>query len=234
MASIPEAIIIASQLLPLLHNNAAYLSIPLLAAGASFQQLLYCCHAHTLLSGCVQTRFTRLCLATLVPNAILTSMHGDPSLTLTLITTTLSLALWHWVPLPTLPKPTGPFEHVAARDFRVPGQCAGRILYPCTPPTVNASLPYTATVAFPRTFLAFGAPSIVQQYFWFVLDHWLCVNSHLRPQGVTKLLPVSHAQDQSTFVSAQGLPVVIFSHGLGGNATLYSTLVVELASHGLV
>ena len=108
-----------------------------------------------------------------------------------------------------------------------------RVLYPTLdkPDPIPYLRPETA-VEFCRQTMKFGAPGPLKDFGW-MLHTWRL--SMLRVKRHAALLPPTQSQDASSSQqSMQKLPVVFFSHGLGGNAELYSYQTMSLAAQGTV
>ena len=137
-------------------------------------------------------------------------------------------------PAVELPPPSGPY-HVGTVDVHIPAlresgdeekglDCSHllpiRILYPTLdapsswfkPKYLN---PATA-LDFCRETMRFGAPPPLKEYDW-MLHTWR--------------LTTSHTQRNATLLPGK-LPIVVFSHGLGGNADIYSCTYLLVFSCG--
>ncbi|KAL7561126.1 hypothetical protein ACA910_009181 [Epithemia clementina (nom. ined.)] len=137
-------------------------------------------------------------------------------------------------PAVELPPIRGPY-HVGTVDVHVPAlsiteanggfDCTHllpiRILYPTLDePTWPKYLVPTTALEYCRETMRFGAPPPLQEYDW-MLHTWRLVNSQTRRNA-------SLAPGKDKF------PVVVFSHGLGGNADIYSYQTMSLAARGNV
>jgi platelet-activating factor acetylhydrolase len=142
-------------------------------------------------------------------------------------------------PAVELPPIDGPFN-VGIVDFYLPvdmanydckacGSSSGsthvsvRILYPTLEEPENMPLlkPHTA-LEFCRETMKLGAPPPLKAFSW-MLHTWRLTGVQAKRNA--RLLPASE-QEQ--------LPVVIFSHGLGGTSDIYSYQTMALAAHGIL
>lgn len=137
-----------------------------------------------------------------------------------------SLALF-FVPVPRLPKPTGPYAHLGMHSvLHAPQAQRGpatllRIYYPARENGARMA-PFDETGRLGRALAAFGAPDLVKLLAFFLLDHLQLAKMQASEGALLAQEP------------AGGFPVVVFSHGNGANAKVYSTYLCELASHGCV
>ena len=100
-----------------------------------------------------------------------------------------------------------------------------RILYPTLDEPLPIPLlnPLTAR-EFLRQNMQMAAPGPLKPYDW-MLHHWRLIQVH-RTKRNASLLPAGRMQ--------QRLPLIIFSHGLGGTAEIYSYQTMALAAQGSV
>jgi pimeloyl-ACP methyl ester carboxylesterase len=99
-----------------------------------------------------------------------------------------------------------------------------RILYPTLdePKTMPLLKPHTA-LEFCRETMKLGAPAPRLKAFSWMLHTWRL--SGIQAKRNARLLPASEQKE---------LPVVIFSHGLGGTSDIYSYQTMALAAHGFI
>eukprot|EP00520_Triparma_pacifica_P006993 CAMPEP_0118646164 /NCGR_PEP_ID=MMETSP0785-20121206/7904_1 /TAXON_ID=91992 /ORGANISM="Bolidomonas pacifica, Strain CCMP 1866" /LENGTH=474 /DNA_ID=CAMNT_0006538127 /DNA_START=115 /DNA_END=1536 /DNA_ORIENTATION=+ len=134
----------------------------------------------------------------------------------------------------SLPPPSGPHK-VGVVDTYIPLSSPShssqdyvnvRVLYPTVPEVANKDSGYSRPPYLSMgseicaKFMEFGAPPFLKS-FGFLLHFWKLVEPHFYKDAPVAPIPTS-------------LPVVVYSHGLGGTASLYSTQSTSLASHGYV
>lgn len=146
---------------------------------------------------------------------------GSLSIALVLLSMLLSVLF----PAVEIPPVEGPY-HVGTVNLLLPNKTGGsclsvRVLYPTL--ERPSTLPYltpTIAVEFCRQTMRFGAPPPLKKWGW-MLHTWRL--ARIRAKRNASLLP-----------GDTPLPVVVFSHGLGGTAELYSYQTMALAAHGHV
>eukprot|EP00808_Paulinella_micropora_P019113 g316.t1 len=146
---------------------------------------------------------------------------------------------------------TGPYKTLGLRDVFLPYPTPGssrmmnlRLLYPCDrkehpekqhPHFINSR-------TFNYAFMKFG--NKLSPAFSWLISHWALLqlpvwaNGPLYPPQALPRPSVDHEgkaiKHKKVKTSTGKYPLVIFSHGLGGNKEMYSALCLELASHGYV
>jgi len=117
---------------------------------------------------------------------------------------------------------SSPIAGVCSSDDSItPGHVTVRLLYPTHDET--GSVPYLhpeTALEFCRQSMRFGAPAALKSHGWF-LHNWRLAG--LKARRNAKLVPSE---------SKPKLPIIFFSHGLGGDATVYSYQTLALAAHG--
>jgi platelet-activating factor acetylhydrolase len=118
---------------------------------------------------------------------------------------------------------TAGLSQMLVKDSGVCTHISVRILYPTLdrPEGIPYLNPRTAA-AFCRETMKFGAPFAIKEFGW-ILHTWRLTG--LRVKRNAALLPKTALPE---------LPVVAFSHGLGGSADMYSYQTMALAAHGAV
>mmetsp|Transcript_11077 Transcript_11077/g.24691 ORF Transcript_11077/g.24691 Transcript_11077/m.24691 type:complete len:560 (-) Transcript_11077:59-1738(-) len=148
-------------------------------------------------------------------------------------------------PAVELPPVEGPF-HVGTVDLHIPVtnkvtmELGGnfthlpiRILYPTLekPNPVPYLTPATA-IEYCRETMKLGAPDPIQNFGW-MLHTWRL--THIQAKEQAQLIPPNGDTTTSSTGSTpkfQKLPVIIYSHGLGGTADIYSFQTLSLAAKG--
>mmetsp|Transcript_12485 Transcript_12485/g.14563 ORF Transcript_12485/g.14563 Transcript_12485/m.14563 type:complete len:381 (+) Transcript_12485:107-1249(+) len=128
--------------------------------------------------------------------------------------------LWKLLARGGLPKPLGPNE-VAVLPFRFPESAYAHIFYPVSPDSKKK---------YPKG-----------QYTRQEAAEGLAQYLKVSPWKIDMLLDINHPfvreapiRGNSATDNTEKLPVVIFSHGLGGSAEMYSKFCGDVASHGFI
>eukprot|EP00618_Florenciella_parvula_P024530 CAMPEP_0119478178 /NCGR_PEP_ID=MMETSP1344-20130328/8034_1 /TAXON_ID=236787 /ORGANISM="Florenciella parvula, Strain CCMP2471" /LENGTH=384 /DNA_ID=CAMNT_0007512329 /DNA_START=186 /DNA_END=1337 /DNA_ORIENTATION=+ len=153
----------------------------------------------------------------------------------------VALPLLAWLQLGQPPKPRGPHT-VGTGNVTVPtvdGEPLRIQVYYPADPEASAGMPYAPWLPSPRrayaeAYAAFGGlhPFIRR------LVVWVFLGVHQGAKDMPPPLPWPSSKEGEPAVAgaadAGAWPVVLFTHGLGGSATTYSSTCAELASRGAV
>jgi platelet-activating factor acetylhydrolase len=96
-------------------------------------------------------------------------------------------------------------------------------------------LPHTAH-QFCQLSMKFAAPEPLKTFDW-MLHHWLLTTLPVvvvTTEAAESTIPTRMEESDKTMNEDELLPLVVFSHGLGGSADLYAFQAMELASHGAI
>ncbi|XP_020900157.1 platelet-activating factor acetylhydrolase 2, cytoplasmic-like [Exaiptasia diaphana] len=131
----------------------------------------------------------------------------------------------------TLPDCTGPFSVGCADIMFAQSESLKfgsfiRLFYPTSPKSSDSASNPKQALWCPRKEYSNGLASFINMSSWLFgkLIHWTVGNVVI---PAIPNAPLISGQDDS-----QGMPCIVFSHGLGGNRFMYSTYCCELASHG--
>ena len=148
-----------------------------------------------------------------------------------------ALPLLAWLQLGQPPKPRGPHA-VGTGNVTIPtidGEPLRiQVFYPADP-KASACMPDAPWLPTPRrayadAYAEFGGlhPFISR------LVVWVFLGVHQRAKDMPPPLPRPSSKEGEDATGAGAWPVVLFSHGLGGSATTYSSTCAEFASRGAV
>ena len=166
----------------------------------------------------------------------------------------MSNILRHLNPTPQFPPYSGPYQ-VGTTDIEIsasslpqtvekpdsaPSTIAFRLFYPSqqsaapSKPVRWISKPQYDQLASVWRFLGIG--STLSSWLAYALPHLTHVSllAHRDAPLATRLSASDAGHDRSSSIDSSQWPLLIFSHGLGGNRNTYSYLLGSLASHGLI
>jgi len=149
-------------------------------------------------------------------------------------------------PAVELPPIEGPY-HVGTIDLHIPTTIQGaaaatadfpfshlpvRILYPTLEePSWTPYLSPETALEYCRETMQFGAPEPLRDFGW-MLHTWRLTGIQAKKNA--KLSPTNDKSKENDDESKTKFPIVIYSHGLGGNADIYSYQTLSLAAKGNV
>lgn len=82
--------------------------------------------------------------------------------------------------------------------------------------------------------MKFGAPNILKPYSW-ILHTWRLMKHHYNVRYNVPLLSYLSTNNNNTNnIKLSSYPCIIYSHGLGGTAEVYSYQAMNIASHGYI
>ena len=121
---------------------------------------------------------------------------------------------------PRMPALTGPYESIGVQIVEVPGCCRAKVFYPCEPVVGLEEAPYCTDGRQSSDSMA-GLVGFKQLGLSFLLAHLADAWS-----GCLK--------DAPPISQGTALPLLVYSHGFGGNMDMGSYLMREIASQGVV
>jgi hypothetical protein len=141
-----------------------------------------------------------------------------------------SALLSSWLmPMARLPAPTGPYQRVGVVEFRTPSADAHgndivcKLYYPAATSDCGSEGGVRARFTTSAVGMSIGRFAKLPAA---LFAHLAGMHSH----AIVNAKPLQQQQKQKQ--QKRKLPVLVYSHGLGGHADIYSVIPVDLASHG--
>lgn len=137
-----------------------------------------------------------------------------------------------------VPLPTGPFKVIAFRDIMtgtkgIESGVLARFYYPSIDQNIEITDQYTLWPNwFPHQMYRYGYADVasLKRESGFRLVNWIEGSTFI--PAIINAKPYKEIDTNNEVESIKKMPVIIFSHGIGGCRTVNSSLCLELASHG--
>lgn len=136
-----------------------------------------------------------------------------------------------------VPPPTGSHKKIGTLPFRFPGSCFAKIFYPAAETQEKkAYLKEKRTIKelYKYNTSRSGAYRYTRYDVVSGMSKWLGTSLTFFKLSIGRITPVTEfmLEPEGSDQSSTKYPVMVFSHGLGGNADIYSKFCTEIASHG--